>query len=71
LNDSGEGRLSHLLWGACGTIVLVYIFLAALTAIDPAEAVEVTVVVLVLAALFLAHEWRGLWRGERASRPRH
>ncbi|HEY6778957.1 MAG TPA: hypothetical protein VI122_20820 [Thermoleophilaceae bacterium] len=62
------GGALHLFWGACAAIVLLYILLAALSAIDPAEAVEVTVVVLALAVIWLAHAWRGLWRDE--SRPR-
>ncbi len=62
------GGALHLFWGACAAIVLLYILLAALSAIEPAEAVEVTVVVLALAVIWLAHAWRGLWRDE--SRPR-
>jgi TRAP-type C4-dicarboxylate transport system permease large subunit len=57
--------LAHAFWALCGTIVILYIFLAALGAIDPTEAVELTVVVLALAALWLAHAWRGLWEQER------
>jgi hypothetical protein len=45
--------------------VLLFIFLAALGAIDPAEATEVTVVVVALAVLWLAHAWRRLWLDER------
>jgi hypothetical protein len=52
-------------WGACGAIVLIYIFLAALTAVDPAEAEVVTGLVLLLAVLWLAHNWRRLWLDER------
>jgi hypothetical protein len=59
------GAALHLFWAACAAIVLLFIFLAALGAIDPAEAVVVTVVVLALALLWLAHAWRGLWRDER------
>jgi hypothetical protein len=52
-------------WAACGAIVLLYIFLAALSAVDPAEAEVATAVVLVLAVLWLAHNWRRLWLDER------
>jgi hypothetical protein len=62
------GTALHLFWGACAAIVLLFIFLAALGAIDPEEAVALTVVVLALAVLWLTHAWRGLWRDER--RPR-
>ena len=62
------GKLLHLFWGSCGVIVLLFIGLAALSAIDPAEAVELTAAVLALAVLWLAHAWRGLWRDERRLR---
>jgi hypothetical protein len=58
--------LSHAFWGACGSIVLLFIFFAALGAFEPWDALEVTAVVLALAVAFLAHEWLGLWRDERS-----
>ena len=65
---SGHGEaIRHALWGTCGTIVLAYIFLAALGALDPAEAEIVTGGVLVLAVVWLAHSWGRLWRDERES----
>ena len=64
------GAALHLFWGASAGIVLLFIFFAALGAIDPAEAVAVTVVVLALAVLWLTHAWRGLWRDERRTRSR-
>jgi cobalamin biosynthesis protein CobD/CbiB len=62
------GTALHLFWGACAAIVLLFIFFAALGAIDPADAVVVTAVVLALALLWLTHAWRGLWRDERRMR---
>jgi hypothetical protein len=62
------GGALHLFWGASAAIVLLYIFLAALSAIEPGEVVEMTVVVLALAVLWLAHAWRGLWRDEKRTR---
>jgi heme A synthase len=59
------GALMHFFWAACAVIVLLFIFFAALGAIDPGEALAVTAVVLALALLWLAHAWRGLWRDER------
>jgi hypothetical protein len=58
------GTALHVFWAGCALIVLLYILLAALAAIDPSEAVEITVGVLALAVLWLAHAWRGLWRDE-------
>jgi hypothetical protein len=57
--------LAHAFWAACGTVVVLFIFFAALGAIEPEDATELTVVVLALAVLWLAHAWRGLWRDER------
>jgi hypothetical protein len=54
--------LGHAFWAACGAIVLLFIFFAALGAVEPDEALELTIVVLALAVLWLAHAWRGLWR---------
>jgi len=59
----------HVFWAACATIVVLFIFFAALGAVDPGDAVALTAVVLALAALWLAHEWRGLFDDERRSRP--
>jgi protein-S-isoprenylcysteine O-methyltransferase Ste14 len=60
--------LRDLLWGACGALVVLLIFVAAAVGIEPEEAEVATGVVLVLAALWLAHSWRALWRDERATR---
>jgi hypothetical protein len=62
--DRPDHRL-HLLWAACGAIVVVYVFLAALGAFEPDEVIELTVAVVVLAALLLTHEWREQFRDER------
>jgi hypothetical protein len=58
----------HGLWAMSGAAVLLFILLAALGAIEPGEAVEITVVVLALAVAFLVHEWLALWRIERSGR---
>jgi hypothetical protein len=57
--------ISHVFWAVCGAIVLAFIFFAALGAVEPDEAIELTIVVLALAVLWLAHAWRDLWREER------
>jgi hypothetical protein len=58
-------KLAHAFWAACGAIVVLFIFFAALGAIEPSDAPELTVVVLALAALWLAHAWRELFLAER------
>jgi hypothetical protein len=56
--------MRHWFWGICGTVALLYIFLAALGAFEPGEVLELTLVVLALAAAFLVHEWRGQFKAE-------
>ena len=55
-------HVRHAFWVACGSLVLLGIFFAALGAYEP-SAIS-TAALLVLAALWLAHEWGGLWRDE-------
>jgi hypothetical protein len=57
--------LAHAFWALCATVVVLFIFFAALGALEPSEALELTIVVLALAALWLAHAWRDLFRDER------
>ena len=61
--------VAHAFWAVCGATVVLFIFFAALGAIEPDEALELTIVVLALAVLWLAHAWRGLWRDERRGGP--
>ena len=61
--------LRHVFWAACGAIVLLFIFVAALGAVEPEDALGVTIVVVALAVLWLAHAWRELWRDERRGGP--
>ena len=56
--------VAQVFWAGCAALVLLFIFLAALDAFDPGDVLPVTVAVVVLAALWLAHEWLGLWRDE-------
>jgi len=57
--------LRHVLWAGCGTAVVLYVFFAALGAFDPTEVIELTVAVVLAAALLLTHEWREQFRDER------
>jgi hypothetical protein len=56
--------LTHFVWAVCGSVVVVYIFLTALGAFEPSDVVELTIAVVAIAALLLAHEWREQFRDE-------
>jgi hypothetical protein len=60
--------LRTVLWGLCASIVMLAIGIGALAGLDPADAWPVTVAVLLLAVVWLAHEWRKLWDAERRGR---
>ena len=62
--DGRNNPLLHFLWAACGAIVVIYVFLAALGAFEPTEVIEVTIAVVLLAALLLTHEWREQFHDE-------
>jgi uncharacterized RDD family membrane protein YckC len=57
--------VSQLFWAFCATVVMVFIGVAALGALEPGDAVPLTVAVLALAVLWLAHAWLDLWHDER------
>jgi hypothetical protein len=56
--------LIQALWAICASVVVAFVFFAALGAFKPAEVIEVTIVVVVLAAVLLAHEWHQQFRDE-------
>ena len=49
--------LSATFWSIAGSVVLLFIFFAAMGAIDPSEAVAATAVVAILGVLWLIHAW--------------
>jgi hypothetical protein len=57
--------LRTALWALCASIVLLAIGLAAIAGLEPSDAWPVTATVLLLAVLWLAHEWSRLWKEER------
>jgi membrane protein YdbS with pleckstrin-like domain len=67
-HDHDHVSVAQVLWATCAALVLLFIFLAALGAFEPGDVLPVTVAAVVLAALWLAHEWLGLWRDERRGR---
>jgi hypothetical protein len=64
-DDPGVGAaLRHWFWAACAVLVMLFILLAAIDVIEPAEAVALTIAVMALGLLWLAHAWRALWSDE-------
>ena len=61
-------NLGHLFWAFCAVVVMTFILVAALGALEPGDALPLTVAVLALAVLWLGHAWRDLWRNEQRSR---
>jgi hypothetical protein len=59
-------QVRHAFWVACGSLVFLGIFFAALGAYE--LGVASTVTLILLAALWLAHEWGGLWHDEHTPR---
>jgi len=64
----GLYMLQAALWAICGALVVLYLFLVALNAVTPSKAPAATIVVLVLAVIWLAHAWRRLYSGGFVSR---
>jgi hypothetical protein len=56
------------LWGICAAVVVLAIVVAAVAGLKPSEHWELTGLMLVLAVLWLAHEWHRLWEEERRGR---
>jgi hypothetical protein len=56
-------------WAVTGAIVVLYLFFMAVGAVDPGNARAATIVVLVLAIVWVAHAWRRLYAGGYVSRP--
>ena len=55
-------------WALVGSVVVLYLFFVAIGGVDPDDARAASIVVLVLAVLWLAHAWRRLWTGGYSSR---
>lgn len=59
----GLGTAQAAIWAVIGAVVVLYLFFLALGTVDPGDAKAASIVVAVLAALWLAHSWRRLWAG--------
>jgi preprotein translocase subunit SecB len=65
--DHHEG-IAQILWATCAALVFLFIVFGAVEIIDTGDVPPLTVAVVILAALWAAHEWIGLWRDERRGR---
>jgi len=63
LEAQGSSGPRAAFWAIIGSIVVIYLFFIALGGIDPGDAKVATIIVLVLAVLWLAHAWRRLITG--------
>ena len=66
--------MTAFLFAFCGGLAVLYVFFAAIGAVDLGDAVVATVIALVLAAVWLVAFWRRLrsdaWRIQHADRER-
>jgi predicted tellurium resistance membrane protein TerC len=60
--------LRTALWGICAAVVVLAILIAAAAGLEPSEDWPLTALMLVLAVIWLAHEWHRLWDEERRGR---
>jgi membrane protein YdbS with pleckstrin-like domain len=56
-------------WALMGAVVVLYLFLLVVDAVNPDRAPAASIVVLVLAVVWVAHAWRRLYTGGHVSRP--
>ena len=64
LEEHHQG-IAQILWASCAALVLLFIVLVTLDLVDTGDVLPLTVAIVILAALWAAHEWVGLWRQER------
>ena len=57
--------LQSAFWALVASVVVLAIAVGALAGVKPSDAWPLTAAVVLLAALWLGHEWSGLWRDER------
>jgi len=65
--DPKNNAAVALLWALIAAAIVLFIFFAAFGGFDPAEAKTTSVVVAVLALLWLAHAWKRLLSTENTS----
>jgi len=65
--DAKNNALVAFLWAMIAAVIVLYIFFAAFGGFDPAEAKTTSVIVAVLAVLWLAHAWKRLLSNQNTS----
>ncbi len=65
--DPKNNALVAFLWALIAAVIVLYIFFAAFGGFDPAEAKTTSVIVAVLALLWLAHAWKRLLSNQNSS----
>jgi hypothetical protein len=55
-------------WAVMGAIVVLYLFFAVLGTVDPSDAPGATIVIMVVAVIWLVHAWQRLYAGGYVSR---
>lgn len=66
----GQGLSTFMaaFWAIVGAAVVLFLFFVALDAIDPREVRTLSLIVLVLAVLWMGHSWRRLFLAGSSSR---
>ena len=67
--DARNNALVAFVWALIAAVIVLYIFFAAFGGFDPAEAKTTSVIVAVLALLWLAHAWKRLLSNQNTSAP--
>jgi ABC-type transport system involved in cytochrome bd biosynthesis fused ATPase/permease subunit len=62
------GTTQAAAWAVVGGLVVLYLLLVAIGAIKPGTAKALSIVVLVMAIVWLAHAWRRLYAGGFSAR---
>jgi hypothetical protein len=66
--SQGVSTLMAAFWAIVGAAVVLFLFFVALDAIDPREVQTLSLIVLVLAVLWMGHSWRRLFLVGSSSR---
>jgi len=65
--DAKNNAVVAFIWALIAAAIVLYIFFAAFGGFDPAEAKTTSVIVAVLAILWLAHAWKRLLSTQNTS----